>query len=51
MCEAEKVDVVTDIESLLVDVGNAGSNFGTGGMVTKLKAARIGNKILFVEML
>jgi glutamate 5-kinase len=39
---AKKIDVVEDINALDVDVNSgAGSNVGTGGMVTKLTAARI----------
>ncbi len=39
---AEKIEVVEDINALDVDVGSgAGSSVGTGGMVTKLTAARI----------
>jgi glutamate 5-kinase len=35
------VEVVENINDLNVDVGGAGSSVGTGGMVTKLTAARI----------
>ena len=39
---AKKIAVVEDINALQVDVNSgAGSNVGTGGMVTKLTAARI----------
>ena len=40
--EAKKIPIVEDINALQVDVDSgAGSNVGTGGMVTKLTAARI----------
>lgn len=39
--EAQPIDYVRDIEELAVQAGNAGSAWGTGGMATKLTAARI----------
>ncbi|MGI6576794.1 MAG: glutamate 5-kinase [Eubacteriales bacterium] len=39
--EARLIDRVEDIDSLEASVGGAGSNRGTGGMVTKLQAARM----------
>jgi glutamate 5-kinase len=38
---AKRIEVVENINELDVDVGGAGSSVGTGGMVTKLTAARI----------
>jgi glutamate 5-kinase len=38
---ATRIEVVENINELDVDVGGAGSSVGTGGMVTKLTAARI----------
>ena len=38
---AKRIEVVENINDLDVDVGGAGSSVGTGGMVTKLTAARI----------
>ena len=38
---AKRIEVVENINELNVDVGGAGSSVGTGGMVTKLTAARI----------
>lgn len=38
---ARRIEVVENINDLDVDVGGAGSSVGTGGMVTKLTAARI----------
>ena len=38
---ARRIEVVENINELDVDVGGAGSSVGTGGMVTKLTAARI----------
>ena len=35
------IRVVEDLGSLKADVGSAGSSFGTGGMYTKLVAARL----------
>ena len=39
--DARAIEVVEDIESLAVDVSTAGSALGTGGMSTKLVAARL----------
>ncbi|KAI5796657.1 Aspartate/glutamate/uridylate kinase [Geopyxis carbonaria] len=39
--DAKPVEVVDDISSLEVDVSSAGSTLGTGGMSTKLTAARL----------
>mmetsp|Transcript_9113 Transcript_9113/g.22808 ORF Transcript_9113/g.22808 Transcript_9113/m.22808 type:complete len:407 (+) Transcript_9113:117-1337(+) len=39
--DAVRIEVVENINDLHVDVGGAGTNVGTGGMVTKLTAARI----------
>lgn len=39
--DAKPVEVVEDISSLEVDVSSAGSSLGTGGMSTKLTAARL----------
>jgi glutamate 5-kinase len=39
--DAVRIEVVENINELEVDVGGAGSSVGTGGMVTKLTAARI----------
>lgn len=39
--EAKLIDVVYDIEPFKAAAGGAGSNVGTGGMVTKLEAAEI----------
>jgi glutamate 5-kinase len=36
-----RIDVVEDISSLQADVSQAGTQWGTGGMVTKLTAARL----------
>ena len=40
---AKRLDVVADVDELesMVSVGDAGSTFSTGGMATKLQAARI----------
>lgn len=38
---ARTIEVVEDIESLAVDVSTAGSSLGTGGMSTKIVAARL----------
>mmetsp|Transcript_19842 Transcript_19842/g.23811 ORF Transcript_19842/g.23811 Transcript_19842/m.23811 type:complete len:432 (+) Transcript_19842:197-1492(+) len=38
---AERIPIVEDITKLTAKIGNAGSEFGTGGMQTKLTAARI----------
>lgn len=39
--DAKRIDVVEDIGALAADVSQAGSQWGTGGMVTKLTAARL----------
>ena len=39
--DARLIEVVDNINDLNVDVGGAGTSVGTGGMVTKLTAARI----------
>lgn len=39
--DAELIPVVTDVESVMGVAGDAGSSMGTGGMKTKLNAARI----------
>lgn len=39
--DARPIDVVQDIDSLQADVSSAGSNLGTGGMATKIVAARL----------
>jgi len=39
--DAKPIEVVDDISSLEVDVSSAGSSLGTGGMSTKLTAARL----------
>ncbi|RPB13980.1 glutamate 5-kinase [Morchella conica CCBAS932] len=39
--DAKPIEVVDDISSLDVDVSTAGSSLGTGGMSTKLTAARL----------
>ncbi|OQE19052.1 hypothetical protein PENSTE_c016G06888 [Penicillium steckii] len=40
--EAEPIEVVSDISSLEADVSSAGSSLGTGGMSTKIVAAKLG---------
>jgi glutamate 5-kinase len=39
--DALPIEVVEDIDSLQADVSSAGSNLGTGGMATKIVAARL----------
>lgn len=39
--DARPIEVVQDIDSLQADVSSAGSNLGTGGMATKIVAARL----------
>ena len=39
--DAQSIEVVEDIASLSVDVSTAGSSLGTGGMSTKIVAARL----------
>lgn len=38
---AMPIEVVEDIDSLVVDVSSSGSSLGTGGMATKITAARL----------
>ncbi|RPA87486.1 glutamate 5-kinase [Ascobolus immersus RN42] len=40
--DAQPIEVVEDISSLVADVSSAGSSVGTGGMATKITAARLG---------
>ncbi|OOF92304.1 hypothetical protein ASPCADRAFT_152839 [Aspergillus carbonarius ITEM 5010] len=40
--DARPIEVVTDISSLEADVSSAGSSLGTGGMSTKIVAAKLG---------
>lgn len=39
--DAEVIEVVSDIDTLEADVSSAGSSLGTGGMSTKITAARL----------
>jgi glutamate 5-kinase len=39
--DAKAIEVVSDIDALQVDVSSAGSALGTGGMATKIVAARL----------
>lgn len=39
--DAEAIEVVSDISSIVADVTSSGSSLGTGGMSTKLVAARL----------
>jgi len=39
--EARRLDVVPNVDDLKIDLGDAGSCWGTGGMATKIQAARI----------
>ena len=41
---ARRLDVVADLDGLAADVGDGGSGRGTGGMITKLRAARIATR-------
>jgi len=41
---ARRLEVVADLDALAADVGDGGSGRGTGGMVTKLRAARIATR-------
>ena len=41
---ARRLEVVDDLDALAADVGDGGSGRGTGGMVTKLRAARIATR-------
>lgn len=43
--DARRLDVVSDVEATGADVGEAGSTRGTGGMATKLRAARIATRV------
>ena len=38
--DAHKIDVLDDIDAMMKNAGGAGSSHGTGGMVTKLEAAK-----------
>jgi glutamate 5-kinase len=40
--DAEPIEVVSDISTLEADVSSAGSSLGTGGMSTKIVAAKLG---------
>lgn len=40
--DAKPIEVVTDVSDVAADVSSAGSSVGTGGMSTKLIAARLG---------
>jgi glutamate 5-kinase len=42
--DAQPIDRVTDLAALQADTGAAGSQWGTGGMATKIEAARIATK-------
>ena len=39
--DAQPIDIVEDIDALQADVSSAGSSLGTGGMATKIVAARL----------
>ncbi|KAI9373144.1 Aspartate/glutamate/uridylate kinase [Aspergillus egyptiacus] len=39
---AQPIEIVSDISSLAADVSSAGSSLGTGGMSTKITAAKLG---------
>ena len=43
--DALPIEVVQDIDSLQADVSSAGSNLGTGGMATKIVAARLATSV------
>ncbi|KAL5332286.1 Aspartate/glutamate/uridylate kinase [Aspergillus crustosus] len=43
--DARPIEVVSDISSLEADVSSAGSSLGTGGMSTKITAARLGTSV------
>jgi glutamate 5-kinase len=43
--DAKPIEVVEDIEDLQVDVSSAGSSLGTGGMSTKIVAARLATSV------
>ena len=38
--DAKKIEVLDDIDGAMKNAGGAGSSHGTGGMVTKLEAAK-----------
>ncbi|MFA7636628.1 MAG: glutamate 5-kinase [Monoglobales bacterium] len=40
-CNAKKIEVLEDIDGAMKNAGGAGSSHGTGGMITKLQAAKI----------
>lgn len=40
-CNAKLIDVIDDIDSIMDVAGGAGSSYGTGGMITKLKAGKM----------
>lgn len=42
--DARRLELVADLDALAADVGDGGSGRGTGGMVTKLRAARIATR-------
>lgn len=42
--DARPVDLVADLDALSADIGEPGSSRGTGGMATKLRAARIATR-------
>jgi glutamate 5-kinase len=42
--DARRLEVVEDLEALVAEAGDPGSTRGTGGMVTKLRAARIATR-------
>lgn len=42
--EARRLEVVADLDAVAAEVGDPGSARGTGGMVTKLRAARIATR-------
>ena len=39
--DAKMIDIVENVEDIMDVAGGAGSSFGTGGMITKLEAAKI----------
>lgn len=43
--DAQPIEVVEDISSLVADVSSAGSSLGTGGMSTKIGAARLATAV------
>ncbi|MDF1522717.1 MAG: glutamate 5-kinase [Trueperaceae bacterium] len=48
--DARRLEVVEDLDALVAEAGDPGSTRGTGGMVTKLRAARIATRA-GIEML